>query len=113
MKDPKRILFAIILVGVLAHAYKIGNPLFDKHPFRQFDTAAVARNYYDSGMNFLHPQVDWRGSSEGYVEVEFPAYNYATAVLYKVFGPREWLGRVVSTACTSARCDLEVRSTTS
>jgi len=99
MTDPRRILFAIILLGVLAHGYKIGSPLFDKHPFRQFDTAAVARNYYDSGMDFLYPQVDWRGSSEGYVEVEFPVYNYTTAVFYHVFGPRDWVGRAVSILC--------------
>lgn len=99
MTNPRRVLFVIILLGVLAHGYKLGNPLFDKHPFRQFDTAAVAHNYYDSGMSFLYPQVDWRGSSEGYVEVEFPAYNYVTATLFHVFGPRAWVGRVVSTLC--------------
>ena len=94
-----RMLLAIILAGVFAHGYRIDNPLFDKHIYRQFDTAAVARNYADSGMNFFYPQVDWRGSSSGYVEVEFPAYNYAAASLQRVFGPRDWTGRVVSTLC--------------
>jgi hypothetical protein len=95
----RRILFGIILLSALAHTYQIDSPLFDKHPYRQFDTAAVARNFYDSGMNILYPQVDWRGSGEGYVEMEFQVYTYTTAVLYRIFGPHEWLGRAVSTVC--------------
>ena len=97
--SARRYLFAIVLAGVLAHSYRITNPLFDKHPYRQFDTAAVARNYVDSGMRFLYPQVDWRGSGPGYVEVEFPAYNYATALVQSIVGPHDWTGRAVSILC--------------
>lgn len=89
----KRIIFAIVLVGSLARLYHIDVPLFDWHAYRQFDTAALARNFYDEGMNIFYPRVDWRGESPGYVEVEFQAYTYPVAVLYHVFGPQEWVGR--------------------
>lgn len=89
----KRVVFAITLVGALARLYHIDVPLFDWHVYRQFDTAALARNFYEEGMNLFYPRVDWRGESPGYVEVEFQAYTYPVAILYHVFGPHEWVGR--------------------
>ncbi len=88
-----RILLAIVVLGAIARLYNIDVPLFDWHSYRQHDTAALARNFYEGGMNILYPQVDWRGASPGYVEVEFQLYTYSVALLYKVFGPHEWVGR--------------------
>ena len=65
--------------------------------WRQTDTAAIARNFYYNGMNIFYPQVLWSGNTEGYVgETEFHLYPFAVAVLYKLFGVHEYLGRLVS-----------------
>jgi hypothetical protein len=87
------ILFGLVLVGVIARLYHIEVPLFDWHVYRQHDTAAMARNFFDGPMNILYPTVDWRGASPGFVEVEFQIYTFPVAILYHVFGPHEWVGR--------------------
>jgi 4-amino-4-deoxy-L-arabinose transferase-like glycosyltransferase len=56
----------------------------------------MARNYYENGYSFARPQVDWGGSSPGYVEAEFPSYPFAAALLYGFTGVREAIGRVLS-----------------
>ncbi len=91
-----RTLLAIVVLGAIARLYNIDVPLFDWHSYRQHDTAALARNFYEGGMNILYPQVDWRGESPGYVEVEFQAYTYSVALLYQLFGPHEWVGRALN-----------------
>ena len=89
-------LAALVLAGVVPRLYRINLPLLDGHGYRQHDTAAIARNYYDEGMNILYPRVDWRGASNGYVEAEFQIYTYLVANLYHVFGPHDWVGRAVN-----------------
>jgi 4-amino-4-deoxy-L-arabinose transferase-like glycosyltransferase len=86
----------IIVAAVAAHLYKIDSPILEHHDLRQVDTAAIARNYYENGMRFFSPQVDWGGNSGGYVESEFPIYTYLVAILYSVFGWHEYLGRVLN-----------------
>ena len=70
------------------------------HPpsWHEFDSAAIARNYYREGMNLLYPRVDWRGGTPGFAEMEFPLYQWSTAVLYQVFGYHDFLGRTISFA---------------
>ena len=58
----KVLLALIILVGVLGRLYQVDAPLLETHSGRQYDTAAIARNFVTEGsMNILYPQVDWRG----------------------------------------------------
>jgi hypothetical protein len=87
------ILLLVIGTGVLGRAYRLGDPMTG---YRPHDTAAIARNFHDNGMHILYPQIDWRGSSTGYVESEFPLYTYAVAALYQVFGVHEVIGSAVS-----------------
>ena len=92
--------FAILIIisGFLARLMNISQPLFDVTMWRQTDTAAIARNFYYNGMNIFYPQVLWNsGNTEGYVgETEFFLYPFVVALLYKVFGVHEYLGRLVS-----------------
>jgi hypothetical protein len=89
----KVILIVLIAVSSMARLYMIQKPLLGLHEWRQYDTAAIARNFHEGSMNILYPQVDWRGSSPGYVESEFQIYTFLVALLYRAFGPHEWLGR--------------------
>ena len=92
----------LVLIGlcVLALAVRligVNTPFFDLQAWRQAETAAVARNYYEEGLSFFYPRVDWRGDTPGYVEMEFPLYQFLVACLYRLVGaPREWIGHAVS-----------------
>jgi 4-amino-4-deoxy-L-arabinose transferase-like glycosyltransferase len=95
-KNPKYAVF-IIISGFLTRLINIKQPLLEVAMWRQCETASIARNFYYNGMNIFYPQVLWGGASEGYIgETEFHLYPYAVAILYKLFGVHESLGRLVS-----------------
>lgn len=92
------ILAAILLLGAGLRLIGIGNPLIGHHSWRQADTAAVARNFVEEQFSLLNPRIDWRGTTSGEVECEFPVYQFAVASLYRVFGVNEMAGRLLSIA---------------
>jgi 4-amino-4-deoxy-L-arabinose transferase-like glycosyltransferase len=91
---------AVILIALLALALRlifVASPLVGIHGWRQCDTAAVARNYFEEGMHFAFPRVDWRGDGPGYVEMEFPLFSFAAACIYQLAGSaHEWIGRLLA-----------------
>jgi 4-amino-4-deoxy-L-arabinose transferase-like glycosyltransferase len=76
--------------------YNIQSPILGVHSWRQADTAAMARNFYENGYNFFYPQIDWGGNLGGYCQTEFPIYSFSVAILYKFFGVHESIGRLLS-----------------
>jgi hypothetical protein len=84
----------ILLVAALLRLQYITAPLLDAHRWRQVDTAAIARAFYEGPMNPLKPEANW-GGPHGYVESEFPLLPLIVAMLYKAFGPSETWGRLV------------------
>ncbi len=89
--------WAILALGLGLRLYALDQPLVDWQAWRQTDTAAIARNFYEEGYRLFHPTVDWRGATPGYVEMNFPAYPFAVAMLYFLAGGvQEWLGRLLS-----------------
>ena len=87
----------IIVSGFMARLMNIKQPLLEVAGWRQCDTASIARNFYYNGMNIFYPQILAGGATEGYIgETEFHLYPYVVAMLYKVFGVHEFLGRLVS-----------------
>jgi 4-amino-4-deoxy-L-arabinose transferase-like glycosyltransferase len=84
----------VVLLGVGLRLYRFTDPIPGWHAWRQYDTAAVARNFHQESMNILYPRVDWRGLSPGYVESEFQIYTFSVATLYRIFGMHEWLARL-------------------
>lgn len=89
-------LLTLLLAGISIRLVDITLPLIDHHSFRQCDTAAIARNFYEGRFNILYPRVDWGGDTKGYIECEFPLYNFLIAVLYRIFGQTDTLARLVS-----------------
>jgi 4-amino-4-deoxy-L-arabinose transferase-like glycosyltransferase len=87
----------IIISGFLLRLINVKQPLLEAATWRQCETAAIARNLFYNGMNVFYPQVLWGGASEGYIgETEFHLYPFVVALLYKIFGVHEYLGRLVS-----------------
>ena len=103
-----RVLVAILLAGLGLRLVEIGAPLIDQQAWRQTDTAAIARNYLEEGLDRpFHPRVDWRGDTLGYVEMNFPLFPYSVAVLYAAAGGvHDWLGRLLAALLSTASAGI-------
>ena len=87
----------LLFLGFALRMFEIGEPLIDKQAWRQTDTAAVARNFFEEDFNIFSPRVDWRGDGPGVVEMNFPLYPYLVSLLYGTLGGvYEWVGRLLS-----------------
>lgn len=85
----------IFCFSFLVHVPGLSLPLLDYHAYRQCQTASMARNYARHGMHFFQPELDTEGAPAR-AGTEFPLYSYVLAILFKVFGVRDLLGRILS-----------------
>ncbi|MBI4546849.1 MAG: glycosyltransferase family 39 protein [Ignavibacteriae bacterium] len=90
----------IVFLALIVRLYHIDFPVAGFQAWRQADTAAMARNFYEQGFNFFYPQIDWGGNTDGYVETEFPLYPFVVALLYFLFHPDDLWGRLLSVFCS-------------
>jgi hypothetical protein len=96
-KRVERILIVLLLLlGFSLHLIRIQAPLLGYHSWRQCATAMVARNFLRNGFHLWYPQVDLAGPNSGTWGAEFQIYPFLVALLYKLFGLREWLGLLLS-----------------
>ncbi len=94
LRSPYFWLSLIVIGGLLVRLYKIDNAIADWHSWRQADTAAVARNFYQEGFNpFLPKGDDMSAISETgaanigrYRFVEFPIYGTLVYLGYLLNG---------------------------
>lgn len=88
----------LLVLGSVTYGLNLWHPLDGRtrELWREADVAGIARNYAQSGMHLLYPQIDWRGLGPGYVEMEFPIYPYTIAIAYRVFGFHDVIGRLIS-----------------
>jgi len=93
--DERNVLIALMLFGLLCWLFNLTSPLLDYHSWRQTDTAAIARNFYNNGFNIFYPQIDWGGAGTGYVEAEFQLVPFIIAIFYKIFAIHEYVARLV------------------
>ena len=92
---PAKALLAVFLIALAFRLWGVTNPLVDFHSWRQTLTATIAMNFYTGDMNLLHPSTNW---VREYYEFEFQIYPYLVALLYKIFGFHDLLGRLVAIA---------------
>ena len=91
------LLLSIFLLSIIIHLKGINSPLLDFHSWRQTQTAMIARNYYRNDFNFFNPKLDWYGQeSNKRAGTEFPIFSFSIALLYKVFGYHDVLGRYLA-----------------
>jgi 4-amino-4-deoxy-L-arabinose transferase-like glycosyltransferase len=92
----------LLLLALLPRLYNLTAPVIGVHSWRQADTAAIARNFYEmpfTGIGqYFYPQVDWGGG--GFAETEFPLYPWLVSGLYEIFGSNELLARGLSVVCS-------------
>ena len=89
-------IWPIVFIGLFLRLVNINAPVIGVHSWRQADTASIARNFLSNNLIFWQPQVNWSGSTNGFVECEFPLYQYLVAQLYKIFGVNEIFARGLS-----------------
>ena len=108
MKNKKEIFILILILatGFLVRLYKFQSPVADWHAWRQADTSAVSKFFVKDGFDILHPKFydlsnvpsGVHENPQGYRFVEFPFYNIAQALPYRLIGIltfEEW-GRLVT-----------------
>lgn len=83
----KILVLTTFILGFLVRLYKIDSPLADWHSHRQADTASVTRNFYEKGIDLLHPTYhdlsnvqSGKDNPQGYRMVEFPLYNLLSLI---------------------------------
>ncbi|MBP9096925.1 MAG: glycosyltransferase family 39 protein, partial [Ignavibacteria bacterium] len=89
-------IFYILAFCCIIRLYHIAFSVAGWHAWRQADTAAIAKNFYEEGRNILYPQIDWRGTTQGYVESEFHIYPFLISVVYSITGVNDSVGRILS-----------------
>ena len=98
--------YPLLFLGAIAlipRLYNLNSPIIGVHAWRQADTAAMARNFYEMQLahpglsnlwRFFYPQIDWGGG--GYAETEFPIYPAVVSWIYRFFGQHTACARLVS-----------------
>jgi hypothetical protein len=83
----------LLLLQVIIHLPYMNRVAMGNHVWRQCNTLAVAKNYYETDMNILYPRIDKNYGTNGVTGPQFTSYDYSLAILYKVFGFSETLHR--------------------
>ena len=86
----------ILLLALAVRLVHINFPVSGWHSWRQADTAAIARYFYENGFNLLYPQIDWGGNGTGFVESEFQIYPFIVSLIYTVLGVNDMWGRLLT-----------------
>jgi hypothetical protein len=66
------------------------------HTWRQSNTLAVARNFYEESMNIFKPRVDNRKLTNGVTGMQFPSMEYIFALTYHITGEQYWVARFLT-----------------
>jgi hypothetical protein len=96
VRTCRRWTFVAVVVFALATWFLVPHGI--GYSWRECDTQSIARNFLLDGFDPLHPRVDWRGDTAGYVECEFPLYQLMIATSLAGLGDldAEWPGRLIA-----------------
>ncbi len=99
--NKKLILAICLILNLLIHLPFINLPPRSVHVWRQANTLAVARNFYQEDMDILNPRVDRRLDTDGVTGMQFPSYEFIVALAYQIFGEFNWVHRLISLLISS------------
>jgi hypothetical protein len=90
----------LILLFFLFFLYSLNYHFFDGilpiHAWRKADSLSLAWNYY-KGASFLSPETNHISCfGNRNAAAEFPVVYYLVGNLWKIFGPHEWIAKLVS-----------------
>ncbi len=98
----RKVLLGILLLHIFTHLPFLSLPPCSIHVWRQCNTLAVARNFFEEDNNILQPRVDRRYDSDGVTGMQFPAYEWGLAQVYRVTGEQFFIQRAYSLLISSA-----------
>lgn len=102
-RQNKKVILILISLFIALHIPLLLHSVSHTHRWRQADTAAVAKNFYEESFNIMYPRVDIRGEKSGITGMEFPLYQYLSGILYFVFDTStDMPGKLISLACSVA-----------
>lgn len=87
------LLFLIVIAAVALRVPDLWRPI-NTDSWREADIGSISRNFATESFDPLCPRIDWRGETAGCTEMELPAYPFAIATTYKLFGIHEQIGRI-------------------
>lgn len=91
--------FFILLLLVIYFFLNFHNYIFlhpqGVHYIRQTDSLSIVSNYYENGFHFFKPSLYNLMSLNGNGICEFPVLYYLTALLYLIFGEKEFLLKLI------------------
>lgn len=103
MKTKKKLinLIFITLLLLVSWLYNYNEILFfppySLHVWRQADCLSFTLNYFKENLNFFTPEINGFGNSgNGKTVSEFPIIYYTVAQLWKIFGQKEFIFRLVN-----------------
>jgi len=96
IKNTNTLLFCILLLAFLLRVQNIRQPYTDIIGWRECSVAMMAENYYKVNPNILYPEVNWNGPGPSYNGREFQTISYISAILYRIFGQHDAIGRMVA-----------------
>lgn len=96
-RSPATLLLVLAVAGAL-RVYRIDQPLTDAFSWRQASTAMMAENFYLTNPNIFYPEVNWSGRGPNYQGREFQTVSWSAALVYRIVGQHDWVGRSISVA---------------
>ena len=84
----------MMLLSLFMHLPHLKKDLISIHVWRQTQTQATVRAFYEEDMNILNPRRDERGDGDGIFRMEFPLMQWTVAALWKATGPQLWVSRL-------------------
>ncbi len=98
--NTKYFILICFAIFIIAHLPFLDLPPTGAHVWRQSNTLALARNFFEEGMEIWLPKVDKRWDHSGVTGCNFPLYEWLLACLYKLFGFSHALHRIFSLVIT-------------
>src|SRR5213594_2913241 len=89
-------LAGLVVLAAALRLIDVAQPYVDEWSWKHGTNGMIAENFYRNGFNIFYPQINWAGSSAGYIGTEFPLVPFLASLLYVPFGVHEWIGRSVS-----------------
>jgi uncharacterized membrane protein YuzA (DUF378 family) len=90
------ILASILVAAAVLRFNHINQPFTDYINWRQASTAMMADNFYRRNWNIFYPEISWDGPGPSYNGREFQTITYIAALLYRLVGQHDWVGRSVA-----------------
>jgi len=102
LQEKPRIFLVITLVlNTILHLPFLHLPPCSIHVWRQCNTLAVARNFYEEDDDILKPRVDRRFDTDGVTGMQFPAYEWFLSKIYFITGEEYYVHRIFSLIITT------------